>query len=132
MQNPLWKKLGYRAGFRACLVNPPEEYMDWVSPLPQGISFHCTRDMDMVHMFTNEYQAFRDELLLARGSSKQNGMIWISWHKKASRLPSELSEDLIRETAIEHRLVDVKVCSINQVWSGLKLVIPVRFRSETM
>ena len=129
MPSPLWKKLGYKEGDRACIIHPPAKYMDWVSPLPQGINFSGKENFNLVHIFTNDYEQFLEDLLLARERILQNGMIWVSWYKKASGLPSELNEDLIRQTALAHRLVDVKVCSINEHWSGLKLVIPVRYRS---
>ena len=131
MPNPLWKKLGYRTGYRACLIHPPEGYLDWVSPLPEKIDFSVNDQLHLVHLFTNPCEELKNELLQARGRIVQNGMIWVSWYKKASGLHSELSEHLIRTTAIDYRLVDVKVCSINDQWSALKLVIPVIYRSTS-
>ena len=128
MPTPLWKKLGYKEGFRVRLVHPPVKYMEWVAPLPEGVGFNEEGKYNLVHIFTNDFDEFMDELLYARTRIQSDGMIWISWFKRASKLPSELTEDLIRETAIANRLVDVKVCSINDQWSALKLVIPVRFR----
>ena len=129
MPGPLWKKLGYREGCRACIVHQPAEYMDWVSPLPHGVDFSGKENLNLVHIFTNDHRQLLENLLRARERILPNGMVRVSWHKKASRLPSELNEDLIRETAVAHGLVDVRVCSINEHWSALKLVIPVRYRS---
>lgn len=128
MQTPLRKKLGYQNAFRTRLFKPPKGYLEWIEPLPEGVTFPDDGPFDLVHIFSNEKEEFTDQLLTARQQIVPNGMIWVSWYKKASGLPSELTEDIIREAAIAHRLVDVKVCRINDQWSGLKLVIPVKYR----
>ncbi len=125
---PLAKKLGIKEGFTLLGVNLP----DLVEPLPDGVSIleKPQRDLDLIHFFTNS----RDEL--TRGLSeykdfiKQNGTIWVSWYKKAAKLPTEITEDDVRNTALDLGLVDVKVCAVDDIWSGLKLVIRVENRGK--
>ena len=122
---PLAKKLGIRDGFVVAAVNAPKNYSDLLRPLPAGVKIvdEPKANADIVHFFTNS----RDEL--ARGltkymkSIKQDGAIWVSWYKKAARLPTEITEDTVREFCLPLGLVDIKVCAIDEKWSGLKLVI---------
>jgi hypothetical protein len=80
-------------------------------------------DVDMVHLFTNSRDDLFRKLDQSRKLIKQDGSIWVSWYKKAAKLPTEITEDTIREAAFPLGLVDVKVCAIDEKWSGLKLVI---------
>ncbi|HEY2867429.1 MAG TPA: hypothetical protein VGJ02_10090 [Pyrinomonadaceae bacterium] len=122
---PLAKKLGIRDGFWVTTVNAPDDFERLLGPLPAGVTIadKPKKDIDLVHFFTNS----RDEL--ARGLTKykdlikQNGTIWVSWYKKASKLPTEITEDVVRDVALPLGLVDVKVCAVDENWSGLKLVI---------
>lgn len=122
---PLAKKLGFKEGSTVCTVNAPSDYENLLQPLPAGVVIdHALRpEADIIHLFTNS----RDEL--ARGLAeckrliKPNGSIWVSWYKKAARLPTEITEDAVRETALPLGLVDVKVCAVDEKWSGLKLVV---------
>ena len=122
---PLAKKLGYKPNFVVSLVNAPDDYESLVTPLPEGVAVNrkASPGSDLLHLFTN----IRDELFrgLADYKSliKQDGSIWVSWYKKAAKLPTEITEDLIREAALPLGLVDVKVCAVDEKWSGLKLVI---------
>lgn len=122
---PLAKKLGYKPNFVVSLVNAPDDYQLLVEPLPEGVklSMKVRPDSDLLHFFTNS----RDELFRGlaehRHSIRQDGSIWVSWYKKAAKLPTEVTEDLIREAALPLGLVDVKVCAVDEKWSGLKLVI---------
>ena len=122
---PLAKKLGYKPNFVVSLVNPPGGYEAMVEPLPEGVklSGKAEPDSDLLHFFTNS----RDELFRGlaeyRNTIKQDGSIWVSWYKKAAKLPTEITEDLIREAALPLGLVDVKVCAVDEKWSALKLVI---------
>ena len=77
----------------------------------------------MIHVFTASRGVLETDLAEARDRLDPNGMIWISWPKKASKVPSDVTEDVIRELALAGPLVDVKVCAVDDVWSGLKLVI---------
>ncbi|MEM8547211.1 MAG: DUF3052 family protein [Pseudomonadota bacterium] len=122
---PLAKKLGYKAGFRAKTRGAPSHYQDLLSPLPEAvtISSRLRRDIDLWHVFTAKRKTLRDTLIQAQEEIRQDGMIWVSWPKKASGVPSEITEDTVREIALPMGLVDVKVCAVDATWSGLKLVI---------
>lgn len=122
---PLAKKLGIKPGMTVVAVDAPENYLDLLGPLPEGVEITEAPwpGADILHIFTNA----RDELLrgIADGKAmiRQDGAIWVSWYKKAAKLPTEITEDLIREAALPLGLVDVKVCAVDEKWSGLKLVI---------
>jgi hypothetical protein len=122
---PLAKKLGIKESFTVAAINAPQNYSELLHPLPDNVKIvsEAKPSSDMVHLFTNS----RDELFsgLARYKDliKMDGMIWVSWYKKAAKLPTEITEDLIRETAFPLGLVDIKVCAVDEKWSGLKLVI---------
>lgn len=125
---PLAKKLGIKEHFLVFTINAPRDLEELLSPLPANVSLFTPfsppqADVDLIHIFTNS----RDELFLKLSECirliKQNGSIWVSWYKKAAKLPSEITEDTIREAAFPLGLVDVKVCAVDEKWSGLKLVI---------
>ena len=122
---PLTKKLGVKPGSTLYWVNPPDNLRELLAPLPSGVNVlsSAAREMDLIHIFTNS----RDELFRNLAESvrliKQSGAIWVSWYKKAAKLPTEISEDIVREAAFPLGLVDVKVCAVDEKWSGLKLVI---------
>ena len=121
-KTPLFKKLGYKEGMRVHSVNPPQDYEAWIAPLPE-VTKCDNPPYDLVHIFTNSTEELETLLLRFRHEIAQNGMIWVSWYKKASRMPTEITEDTIRNTALAIGLVDVKVCAVNDQWSGLKVVI---------
>jgi len=129
---PLLKKLGITSGARMLVRNEPIAYWDWISPLPDGVVVRsrATGTVDFVHLFVTSMAAFKKETLLARKVLDQEGMIWISWPKKSSKVETDLDENRIRDFALKNGLVDVKVCAVDEVWSGLKLVIPVRLRKN--
>lgn len=122
---PLAKKLGYKPGFLVSLVNAPEDYEALVEPVPENVelSNKATPNSDILHFFTNSRDELFNGLARYRNLIKQDGSIWVSWYKKAAKLPTEITEDLIREAAFPLGLVDVKVCAVDEKWSGLKLVI---------
>jgi hypothetical protein len=122
---PLAKKLGYKAGMEVCAIDAPSGYRDLVAPLPEGVKFVATVTpaTDMVHAFTVRKAALHEVLRACRASLKPDGMLWISWPKKVSKVPTDVTEDAIRELALPLGFVDVKVCAVDEVWSGLKLVV---------
>jgi hypothetical protein len=122
---PLAKKLGYKAGFAAAAVNAPGDYLSLVEPLPEGVTITDRPEpgCDLLHFFTNSRDELFRGLAQYRNLIKQDGTIWVSWYKKAAKLPTEITEDLVREAAFPLGLVDVKVCAVDEKWSGLKLVI---------
>lgn len=127
---PLAKKLGIKNGFHISLINTPEYYLRLFTDLPADLYFENKEDtkVDLIHFFTkskDEYEALLPQL---KERIKSNGMIWISWPKKASKVITDITEDIIRNFAIQTGLVDIKVCAVDEIWSGLKLVIPVKSR----
>jgi hypothetical protein len=128
---PLPDKLGYRPGMVAAFVALPEELaelassvdfakaarrQDWSRPLPAG-------EFDLIHAFTREREELAHHLHRLQKAIKRDGAIWVSWPKKASRIATDVTEDVVRAEALKLDLVDVKVAAIDNVWSGLKLVI---------
>lgn len=122
---PLAKKLGIKPGDYVLTVNAPDDYRELLEPIPDNvaISSRVRPAADMVHIFTNSREELFRTLSVSRLAIKQDGSIWVSWYKKAARLRTEVTEDLIREAALPLGLVDVKVCAVDERWSGLKLVI---------
>ena len=122
---PLAKKLGIKSGSIVFAIDPPENYADLLAPLPDGavIKTKPQPDNDFVHLFTNTRGGLFDGLAKCRNLIKQDGAIWVSWYKRAAKLPTEITEDTVREAAFPLGLVDIKVCAVDEKWSGLKLVI---------
>ena len=127
---PLAKKLGIRSGFFICLINQPAHYFELFTDLPPDIILvdEHSATVNLVHFFTKEYQELVDILPVLRQQITQDGIIWVSWPKKASKVITDVTEDKIRDYALQNGLVDVKVCAVDEVWSGLKLVIRVKDR----
>ncbi len=124
---PLYKKLGLKPGMNATFINPPENY---VSRLKKDVDIaHLESPFDFIQLFTNSKREFTvGNLSRLKNQLKKDGIIWISWYKKASGKKTELTEDIIRNFALESGLVDVKVCSVDKDWSGLKLVFRLKDR----
>ena len=122
---PLAKKLGIKDGFLVVTINAPDNYAELIEPLPNAVSIYdCSAvDADLIHLFTNSRDELFGKLAEYARQIKQNGSIWVSWYKKAAKLPTEITEDTVREAAFPLGLVDVKVCAVDEKWSGLKLVI---------
>jgi hypothetical protein len=122
---PLNKKLGYKAGFRACVKGAPAHYLELIQPLPDDVSIsnRFQKDVELCHFFTKSHHQLVSELPKLMSIIRQDGMIWVSWPKKASKVPTDVTEDVIRAVALPLGLVDVKVCAVDDIWSGLKLVI---------
>lgn len=122
---PLSKKLGYRQGTRALTRHAPADYARLLEPLPDGVRFdrRLSKATDLVHLFCVRRAALASALADLRRSVRSDAMIWVSWPKKASKAPTDITEDVIRTLALPLGLVDVKVCAVSEVWSGLKLVV---------
>ena len=121
--NPLFKKLGLKDGFSVKLVNPPVNYKKLIGDISNQITFadNAAADLDFVHFFTNSQTEFENVLPKIKEKIKKDGTIWVSWYKKSSGKVTELTENMIRDTALATGLVDVKVCAVDDDWSGLKL-----------
>ena len=124
---PLAKKLGIKNGFTVSLINAPDHYFDLFDDMPPDVAFKSDAGSvkDLVHLFVKEADTFFLLLPQLRQQIKPNGIIWVSWPKKSSKVPTDITEDTIRNFALSIDLVDIKVCAVDEVWSGLKLVIPV-------
>ncbi len=129
---PLAKKLGLAPGLRVGTKNAPANWGELVAPLPDGVVLVPTgrKDLDVVHFFTTSRAELRRELERQIARLKPNGALWISWPKKASGVKTDVTEDVIREEALPRGLVDVKVCAVDDVWSGLKLVVRKELRGK--
>jgi hypothetical protein len=124
---PLPKKLGIKDDASVAILNAPPGY---AKSLGLKVSSELKSDLDFIQLFTKSRVDLEEQLPRLRRSIKQDGMIWISWPKKSSKVPTDLTEDVIRHTAFALKLVDVKVCAVDETWSGLKLVIPVKERTN--
>ncbi|ASU34521.1 DUF3052 family protein [Mucilaginibacter xinganensis] len=127
---PLAKKLGLKPGFNIMLINAPDHYFRLFTDFPDDVLVNVdeTLKQDVIHFFTREKGEYFNMLPVIKEQIKQNGSIWISWPKKASKVVTDVNEDVIRDYALQTGLVDVKVCAVDETWSGLKLVIPVKDR----
>jgi hypothetical protein len=127
---PLAKKLGMVAGCVVYVRNAPAGYQDWLAPLPEGLQFQerLSAATDIVHLFCDRKADLAKQLDATRAALKPNGAVWVSWPKKASKVPTDITEDTIRELCLPIGFVDVKVCAVSDVWSGLKLVISKELR----
>lgn len=122
---PLSKKLGVKEGFRVVTVHAPPEYPDLLQPLPAGVTLvsSFSTPADMVHFFVFERTQLSSTLKSLRAKLSTAIPIWVSWPKRTSGVPTDVTEDTIREVALPLGYVDIKVCAVNDVWSGLKLVV---------
>ena len=122
---PLAKKLGITESSRVFLVNPPEDYEYLVEPLPAGVVFETQagQSVDIAHIFVTKKEDLVKRLAVLRQTLRPNATVWVSWPKKAAKVPTTITEDTIREVAFPLGFVDVKVCAVSEVWSGLKLVV---------
>ena len=129
---PLAKKLGIKEGFRVCLVQAPGQYRALLAPLPASVRFTGTANSstNLVHAFATERRALARLLKTLRKKLSHEAPIWVSWPRKASKLPTDISEDAIREIALPLGFVDIKVCAVTDVWSGLKLVVRKELRAK--
>ena len=131
---PLAKKLGIREGFTIKLVNEPANYSDLFTDMPANV--HITHSVkhqkNLVHFFTKDAAELHKMLPQFKKEIVPNGIIWVSWPKKSAKVATDVDEGLIREIALKNGLVDIKVCAVDEIWSGLKLVIPVKDRGATI
>jgi hypothetical protein len=124
--NPLAQKLGLKPGFRIFVDGAPAEYRGIVGKWPDGAKLvtQLKAPLDMVHLFAWQAKGLATKLSRYRDAMAPDGMIWVSWPKKASGVATDLSDVVVRNTALPLGLVDIKVCAIDETWSGLKFVIP--------
>lgn len=130
---PLPRKLGITASTRLTVLGAPADYASILGELPAGaqVDAKLGAGTSIVHLFVTRREALAAELARLRRVLHPEAAVWVSWPKKASRMPSTVTEDVIRELALPLGFVDVKVCAVTQVWSGLKLVVRKELRATT-
>lgn len=127
---PLLDKLGIKPEMKVLLINKPDDYFRLLEADIGDQSSKKNETPDLIHLFVTTAREFQAEMKNLKGVCKRNPniIIWVSWYKKAARIPTDITEDTIRNYALKNDLVDVKVCSVSDIWSGLKLVVPVAKR----
>ncbi len=131
-QRSLLDKLGIKSGHRISILNSPAGYFKVLGDLPKEIKVlkEPRAPLDLIQFFTQERSFYEKTLGELKKTLAPNGMIWVSWPKAASKVPTDMNEHVVRAFALKSGLVDVKVCAVDEVWSGLKLVIPIKDRKK--
>jgi hypothetical protein len=129
---PLAKKLGIKPPMNLLVVGAPPEYELWLGELPPGVCLIREPDesVEAAHIFFCDREPLEEMLRRLRKQFVQTGFVWVSWPKKTSKIRTDVTEDIIREIALPIGFVDIKVCAVSEVWSGLKLVIRQTERSS--
>ena len=127
---PLMKKLGIKPGMKVMVINKPDNYDKLLEADINDQSPMKTETPDLVHLFAKNLKEFEAEMKKLKPLCKQNPKlsIWVSWYKKSAKIETDITEDTIRNYALKNDLVDIKVCAVSDIWSGLKLVVPVAKR----
>ena len=122
---PLAQKLGIKPGQEVATISAPPGYRKLLAPLPKGVSFttEIAAGAPFVHLFVKERKSLEKELKRLRRLLAEAGVLWVSWPKKSSGVATDITEDVIREVCLPLGFVDVKVCAVDETWSGLKLMI---------
>ncbi len=122
---PLAAKLGIKEGCEVVLVDAPQGLRELLEPLPRSVRFagRPSKSTGIVHIFTARRAELAEALAAYRGGLSPDATVWVSWPKKSAKVASEVSEATVRELALPLGFVDVKVCAVTEVWSGLKLVV---------
>lgn len=128
---PLVKKLGIKPSQFLRVKFEPKEYWEWISPLPKDLQLLTKtkkEGADFIHLFVKSRKVFEREFLKLKSELKKDGMLWVSWPKKSSKVESDLDETIIRDFGLKNGLVDVKVCAVSEIWSGLKFMYRIKDR----
>lgn len=128
----LASKLGIKEHVRLLPVGAPSDYRRLLVPLPTGVRIdrRAGRAVDMAHLFATKQRDLKRRLSRLRASLRPDAAVWVSWPKKAAKVPTDITEDTVREAALPLGYVDVKVCAVTDVWSGLKLVVRKELREH--
>jgi len=129
-KTPLVKKLGIKENFKVRFIHPPDNLMDLLGALPDGVEIIENSSLlaNFIHLFAKDIATFEQYIFQLEKEIEKDGMIWVSWYKKASKIPTDLTEYIVRDTALTTSLVDIKKCAVDEKWSGLKLVIRKEYR----
>ncbi|GAB2827944.1 hypothetical protein [Ferruginibacter profundus] len=127
---PLLKKLGIKPEMKVLVLDMPDNYFDLLEQDISGQLVKGKQIPDFIHLFAKDFAAFEKGMQKILPYAKANTavIIWVSWYKKASGIVTNVNEDAIRNFALQNGLVDIKVCAVSGLWSGLKLVVPVAKR----
>jgi hypothetical protein len=124
-QTPLAKKLGIKEGFRVGLVHSPKGFKKELGSLPPDVKIfigQLTKPLDLIILFSDSERILKLGFSLLAEKLSANGMLWVAWPKKSSGVSTDLSFDSVQQTGLQAGLVDVKICAVNEIWSGLKFV----------
>ena len=126
----LIKKLGIKPEMKVLIINNPDDYYKLLEVDINDLLCTINEIPDFIHLFVKSVKEFESEMKELKTICKKNSavIIWISWYKKAAKIPTDITEDVIRNYALKNDLVDVKVCAVSDIWSGLKLVVPIAKR----
>jgi hypothetical protein len=129
---PLAKKLGIKEGSRVCVLNGPKDCRQLLEPLPADVTFSrsASARTDLAHVFISRRRDLKRHLAALRATLAHTTPVWVSWPKKSARLPTDVTEDTIRSVALPLGFVDIKVCAVSEIWSGLKLVVRKELRAQ--
>ena len=130
---PLPKKLGLKAPMLLVVVDAPTPYESIVGELPEGVvrGHKASRTTNMAHVFATQRAALSTHLRVLRKTLGDEASVWVSWPKKTSKVATDITEDTVRELCLPLGYVDVKVCAVTDVWSGLKLVVRKELRGRS-
>jgi len=127
---PLLNKLGIKPAMKMLLINEPDNYYTLLEMDISKQRCEQTEIPDFIHLFAKNEKEFEREMKKLKPLIKKNTevIVWVSWYKKAARIATDITEDTIRNYALKNELVDIKVCAVSDIWSGLKLVVPKKLR----
>src|SRR5262252_683166 len=130
---PLTQKLGIKPGMIVVAIGPPDNYRKLLNPIPSGVNFASrpVGNSKFIHLFVMRRSELLKQLSILRGKIAEDAMVWVSWPKKSSGVASDVTEDVIRAVALPLGFVDIKVCAVDEIWSGLKLMIRKENRKST-
>jgi hypothetical protein len=122
---PLPQKLGIKPGLTVVTINAPANYRRLLGQIPDSVTFseRLKSGSSFVHLFTSRRSEMQKKMSILRNKLSDNGAVWVSWPKKSSGISTDVTEDVIREIALPLGFVDIKVCAVDDIWSGLKLMV---------
>ncbi len=131
---PLPKKLGIKDDHAVAIIDAPADFLPTLAPLPSGVALHtdfaAADSYDIILFFTKSRADLQRRFEVLMKALRSDGGLWISWPKKASGVATDVTEDVVRDIALAAGLVDNKVCAVDEIWSGLRLVVRLRDRPK--